>query len=116
MATLEGLDTVLGNWDKQCDRWQTKSAEAIEQITTAMEGWAKSEHSYTDRTSNNTNSIRGFVAEASPTIIRGVLTAGMSYSVFLELARDSKWAFLLPVVTRHRADIIKILKQALGAK
>ena len=116
MPTIEGLDAVLGKWDKQCDTWHAKCEEAMGQITVALEGWAKSEHRYKDRTSNNTNSIRAFVAEASPTLIRGVMTAGMSYSVFLELARSGEWAFLLPVITRHRSDIIKLLNQSLGAR
>ena len=32
MATIEGLDALLGNWDKQCDNWQARCASAMEQI------------------------------------------------------------------------------------
>jgi hypothetical protein len=50
----------------------------------------------------------------TPALITGVLSAGMEYSVFLELARGGKWAFLMPVLVRHEADIIAILQQQLG--
>lgn len=88
---------------------QHNAETAMAEVMAALEGWAKSEHIYTDRTGNNTNSIKGEVAEASAEIVRGVLSAGMEYSVFLELARDGRWAFLWPTIERHKDDILALI-------
>jgi len=111
----EGLSQVLGNLNAHIDGITARCEAAMQIVVAALEGWAKAEHKYTDRTTNNSNSIRGFVAEATPKLVRGVLAAGMEYSIFLELAQDGKWAFLLPVIQRHKADIIAILREQLGA-
>jgi hypothetical protein len=116
MARTQGVDQVLAGFEGYIKQQTERCVVAMEQVTTALEGWAKAEHSYTDRTSNTTNSIRGFVAEATPQMVRGVLSAGMEYDVFLELARGGKWAFLLPVLERHKGDIEKIIVSALGGR
>lgn len=90
--------------------FRQKAEVAMAEVVAALEGWAKSEHSYTDRTANTTNSIKGEVAEATALIVRGVLSAGMEYDVFLELAHDGKWAFLWPVIERHKDDILAIIE------
>jgi hypothetical protein len=89
---------------------QNNAKSAMQEVMTALEGWAKAEHSYTNRTSNTTNSIQGIIEEASAHLVRGVLSAGMEYDVFLELARDGEWAFLWPVIERHKDDILKIIE------
>ena len=91
-------------------RIQQNAETAMAEVMAALEGWAKSEHSYTDRTGNTTTSIKGEVAEVSALLVRGVLSAGMDYDVFLELARDGRWAFLWPVIERHRDDILAIIE------
>lgn len=114
MARAEGLTATILKLDGEIAVLLERCVVAMEQVCEALQGWAKAEHSYTDRTSNNTNSIRAFVAEATPALVRGILTAGMEYSVFLELARDGRWAFLLPVIERHEADILHIIETALS--
>lgn len=89
---------------------QERAKIAVEEVMVALEGWAKSEHLYTDRTSNTTVSIKGQVAEASALLVRGVLSAGMDYDIFLELARDGRWAFLWPTIEKHKDDILAIIE------
>ena len=89
---------------------QERAKVAVEEVMAALEGWAKSEHLYTDRTANTTVSIKGQVAEASALLVRGVLSAGMDYDVYLELARDGKWAFLWPTIEKHKDDIRKMIE------
>ncbi|MCW3059709.1 MAG: hypothetical protein JWQ02_1530 [Capsulimonas sp.] len=113
--SVEGADQVLANLDKWIKERQALAELAMNEVMAALEGWAKSEHTYTDRTANTTNSIRGEVTEASATIVRGVLSAGMEYDVFLELARNGKWAFLWPTIIRHEKDILNIIANRLGA-
>ncbi|BDI27990.1 hypothetical protein CCAX7_000410 [Capsulimonas corticalis] len=112
--SVEGADTVIGNLAKWIEERQKLAELAMNEVMAALEGWAKSEHAYTDRTANTTNSIRGEVAEATAEIVRGVLSAGMDYDIFLELAHDGKWAFLWPVIIRHEQDILNILRSRLG--
>ena len=93
---------------------EKKAERAVAAVVAALEGWAKVEHKYTDRTGNLTNSIRGELGEVTAAIVRGYLSAGMEYSIYLELARSGKWAFLWPVVEKHREDIRKIIVAELG--
>lgn len=110
---VTGLDQVLGNADAYLVGVRQRAEQAMVKITADLQAWAQAEHPYQDDTGANTASIKGFVAEVTPSVIRGVLSANMEYSVFLELARGGKYAFLLPVIERHRADIIKVLESVM---
>ena len=109
-----GIAAVLAAFDAYTNGLEKRVEICIQTVVGALEGWAKSEHSYTDRTSNLTNSIKGIVGEVSATGGVGYLTATMEYAVFVELARDGKWAFLWPVIEGHREDIMKIIESQLG--
>ena len=122
MADVQGADQVLANLDKWVKQQQNAAEVAMSEVMAALEGWAKVEHRWGNPyskgyrpTGNLANSIRGEVAEVTPDHVRGVLSAGMEYAIFLELARDGKWAWLWPVIIRHEQDIIKILRNRLGA-
>lgn len=104
-----GTETVQLRLAAITKQIQENAETAVAEVMAALEGWAKAEHPYTDRTGNNTASITGEVAEVSAQLVRGVLSAGMDYSVFLELAKDGKWAFLWPVIERHKDDILAII-------
>lgn len=104
------LADILKGVEEWTDSLEQKALAAMEAVMTALENWAKTEHSYTDRTGNLTNSIRGFVESAIVNgVLTGTLTATMEYAVFVELARSGKWAFLQPTIERHEADILKLL-------
>lgn len=111
--SVTGMDQVLANlqnWQREIER---RAGQAMEEIVASLEGWAKAEHAYTDRTGNLTSSIRGEITEASAALVRGVLTAGMDYAVFVNAVKDGKWAFLWPVIEAHKDDILAILKRRL---
>lgn len=75
-----------------------KCAQVMEEIAAILEGYAKSNHSWQPQTGATDTSTRGFISEVTPKVIEVTLTAGMSYDVFLELARDGKWAWLWPAI------------------
>ncbi|MCE5199800.1 hypothetical protein LLG39_12585 [bacterium] len=103
---LRGLDQVQRNLDKwYSDGILKRAAEVMAEIAAMLEGYAKSHHDYQDQTANTTNSTRGFIAEATPKVITTVLTAGMAYDVFLELARNGKWAWIWPAVEENLDEI-----------
>lgn len=107
---MSNADAVQLRLEEVVRQMQQNAETAMHEVMAALEGWAKSEHAYRDRTANNTNSIKGEVAEVSAEIVRGVLSAGMEYSAFLELAKEGKWAFLWPVIERHKDDILAIIQ------
>ena len=129
-------DDITGNLDAWTDEMMRKAELAMQDVMAALEGWAKSEHGhpgvarntrppvmsksgekrnaphnapYWDLTSNTTNSIRGEVVEVTREIISGVLSAGMEYDIYLELAHNGKWAFLWPTIENHKDDIMRLI-------
>ena len=104
---LRGQEEVFRNLDK----WYTdgifkKAATVMEEIAAILEGYAKANHPWEPQTGATDTSTRGFIAEVTPKVITAVLTAGMEYNVFLELAREGKWAWLWPAVEAN-LDLIK---------
>ena len=110
---IAGMDALKRQLDAYVVDVQQRVEVAANKIMLDLETWAKAEHPYQDDTGANTASIRGYVTEATPYMVRGVLSAGMEYSVFLELARNGKYAFLAPVVERHKSEITQILNSLL---
>jgi len=103
---LKGLDQVQQNLDRYYTGALRRAATAMEEIAAILEGYAKSSHPWTEDTGNTAKSIRGFISEVTPKIIRVTLSAGMEYDVFLELAREGKWAWLWPAIEAN-LDTIK---------
>ena len=81
-------------------------AVAMGEIAALLESYAKANHPWKDDTGATATSIRGFISEVTPITITATLSAGMEYDVFLELARDGKWAWLWPAIEANM-DTIK---------
>jgi hypothetical protein len=132
---VSGIDRVQANLDKWYQGELRKIALAMGEICALLENYAKTHHGNTPRseatvypgagvkrtrpggegwgdvTGNLTNSIHSYIAEVTPLVIEGVLTANMNYAVFVELARDGKWSWLWPAVEECKDDIEAILKR-----
>ena len=71
-----------------------------------MEGEAKIDAPWTDRTGNARNSIRGdFGWQGSKAVI--TLSGNMDYSVWLELAHGKKYAILKPTIDKNTPEILR---------
>ena len=71
-----------------------------------MEGYAKENAKWTDRTGNARNSIQGnFGWKGNQAVI--TLSGNMDYSVYLELAHEKKYAILKPTIDRNAPEILK---------
>ena len=71
-----------------------------------MEGEAKINAPWTDRTGNARNSIRGdFGWQGSKAVI--TLSGNMDYSVWLELAHGKKYAILKPTIDKNTPEILR---------
>lgn len=96
---LRGQAEVERNLEKWYrDGIMRRCAEVMEEIAVILEDYAKTHHGWKPRTGATDVSTRGFISEVTPMMITAVLTAGMEYDVFLELARSGKWAWLWPAV------------------
>ncbi len=71
-----------------------------------MEGEAKKNAPWEDRTSNARNSIQGdFGWKGNKAVI--TLSGNMEYSVYLELANGKKYAILSPTIQKHSTEILR---------
>lgn len=71
-----------------------------------MEGEAKINALWTDRTGNARNSIQGdFGWQSNKAVI--TLSGNMDYSVYLELANEKRFAILKPTIDRNAPEILK---------
>lgn len=87
---------------------KTRAAIGLYADTAAkkMEGEAKINAPWTDRTGNARNSIQGdFDWQSNKAVI--TLSGNMDYSVWLELAHEKKYAILKPTIDKNAPDIIK---------
>lgn len=111
---LKGLNQVQANLDKYYTGVLAKAAVAMQEIAALLEGYAKSHHPWHDKSGNTSTSIAGFISEVTPLVITATLSAGMEYDVFLELARDGKWAWLWPALEAN-TDAIKAILAGIRA-
>lgn len=78
-----------------------------------MEGEAKRDGPWIDRTTNARNSIQGNSGwQGNKAVI--TLSGNMDYSPYLELAREKKYAVLVPTIQRNAPDIINGYKKVVG--
>lgn len=106
---MPGAAQVIGNLSRLDAATQARAEQALTAVMLALEGWARTEHTFMNRTGLLQASIRGFVDENRGPLLTGILSAGMEYGVFVELARQGKWAFLRPVIEGHQDQIARIL-------
>lgn len=75
-----------------------------------MEGEAKDNASWTDRTSNARNNIRGeFGWKGKKAVI--TLSGNMGYSKWLELAHEKKYAILVPTIQRNAPEVLRAYRK-----
>lgn len=113
---VTGLDRVLMNLSKWEDKVELSADTAMHELMQQMEGWAKEEHAWVVGRPHTEGSIQGLVTTVGPSIITGTLSVDMDAGLWLEMARDGKWAWLWPVVMNHRADIMRILGRAMATE
>lgn len=99
MAALEALKA----------RFQQQIEGAAAEIAHTLEQYALNNHPWEIRSGETNETTRGRVVEFSAEVVRITLSAGMDYDVFLELARDGKWAWLWPAVMANVDTIKQIL-------
>lgn len=73
--------------------------------------YARTEHLYTRRTGLTEQTTEGGLYEATAQKVVGVVSAGMQYDRFLELARSGQWAFLWPALMQHEGEVLHLIAE-----
>lgn len=113
MTSVHGLSQVLRNLDAFERQMYQRVIAAGDEIGLLLANYAKTNHAWTPRTGMTDVSTAGGVFEATREYVRIVLSAGMSYDVFLETAREGRWSWLWPSVEANRGNIMSILRRHL---
>lgn len=115
VSFVGGEDTVLRNLGLLEDRFAMAVVKAGHEIGHLLANYAKTHHPWTPRTGNTDQSTSGDVVEITREYVLVALSAGMSYDVFLELAKQGRWAWLWPTIVACEADIKQSLQMNMQA-
>lgn len=98
----------MKNFDLSKAAMKHKAALTVYAHTAAkkLEGEAKRSAPWTDRTGNARNSIQGTAGWDGETL-KVILSGGMHYSVYLELAHEKKYAILKPTIDKNAPEILR---------
>lgn len=117
MSTVEGADEVTRNLERLAEDLYRRAYRAAEEIAALLESYAKANHPWKPDTGATDVSTRGTVVPSSPNIRADVLTvvlsAGMEYDVFLELAKQGRHAWLWPAIEANLSRIRQIFAEHL---
>jgi hypothetical protein len=113
LGQLEGMSVVLEHLDAYVEGLHASALAAAEEIGDLLANYAKSHHAWKPRTGATDASTTSAVIDGND-VIDIYLAAGMDYDVFLELARDGKWAWLFPAIEANKERIMQILVARLG--
>lgn len=96
---------------------QVRAAIGVYADTSAkkLEGEAKEKASWVDRTTNARNSIRGTFGW-NGSICSIILSGGVDYFVYLELAYGKRYSILVPTIEANAPAIIKGYRKVVGGR
>lgn len=112
------VERALDNFEAEIHR---RTVAAGDEIGHYLANYAKTNHlwgnpyseGYTP-TGHTDQSTQGGVYEQTREFVRVVLSAGMDYDVWLELAMSQRWSWLRPAVYASERQIMQILERHLA--
>jgi hypothetical protein len=107
MAGANDVKSALADW---AERRKAAIIALAQDWAGTLEGRAKDNAPWTDRTGNARNGLFGRTIVKNDEVIIA-LAHSMEYGVFLELARDGKFAILEPTLKQAQADIYRTYKR-----
>lgn len=110
----DGVKEVQANLEAYRKQVYQKAENAAGKIAALLEGYAKSHHPWKPQTGATDVSTVGTWEQVGEEVFRVVLSAGMEYDVFLESARQGRWAWLWPAVDENRDEIKRIWVEELS--
>lgn len=79
-----------------------------------LESYAKTNASWTDRTSNARQSLHTFVEELGRDTVALYLSHGMNYGIHLEMRYAGRYAIIWPTIEAHVGAIGRMLQGVFG--
>lgn len=105
------VEKALDDLEREIHR---RTVRAGDEIGHYLANYAKTHHLWTPRTGATDVSTVGGVYEETREYVRVVLSAGMSYDVWLEILNSGRWAWLRPAVEASQGQIMRILERHLA--
>lgn len=103
---MPGGDEVIRNLQDWAERRRAAVVALAEEWAGTVEGRAKENASWKDRTANARNGLRGeTVVKRDEVLI--ALAHSVDYGIFLELARDGRYAILKPTLDAAVPEIYR---------
>ena len=107
-VVIDGLELYVEGLKKNIE-W------AADVIAEKLTYYTRNTHPWVDDTWRTRQTTEATVVKDSDDLTLIILHSGMSYDVFLELAHDGKWAYLLPAIEANKGFILSVLAAA-GAR
>ena len=105
-----GVRVDTSELNRNLERLQRESETALKmycnETAKAMEGYAKRNRPWTDRTTRARQSLNGYV-ESSADMIRVCIAHGVWYGINLETKHEKRYAILLPTVKQYSSVFMK---------
>ena len=112
---MSGLPGVLGNLNK----WAVEKKVGLEGLgrvgATNMTNYARKNKRWQDRTGNARAGLHGSSFWQNPFMLIIFMAHGVEYGIFLELAKDGKYAILEPTVNKYSKEIYENAKRIMNA-
>lgn len=97
---------VMANLGRLKARLTTGLTMITATMATKMEAWAKDNATWTDRTGNARQSLRGRSYWEDANKIVAQISHGVDYGIWLELANQKKYAILEETIEAHKSEIL----------
>ena len=112
---MSGLPGVLGNLNK----WAVEKKVGLEGLgrvgATNMQNYARKNRLWKDQTGDARRELHGGSFWQNPFMLIIFMAHGVEYGIFLELAKDGKYAILEPTVNKYSKEIYENAKRIMGA-
>lgn len=98
---------------RKMEEYGRRVLQAVHSVATywtpVIEAYAKENATWTDRTGNARQGLRGFVEDLSETTVAIYLTHSVDYGVYLELEYQQRYAIIMPTLEAHYQPIKEML-------
>jgi phosphopantothenoylcysteine synthetase/decarboxylase len=106
--------TLAKNLDSAAERMGAAVLLYAGTKASKIEADMKVNRQWTDQTGAAKANLNASVSQPNPNIVRITLAHGVNYGIWLELAKEKKYAILAPSVRKFAPEVIEDLKGIMG--
>ena len=114
LQAVTGLADIEDGFERYLQETFRRCALACADIARLLQNYAIANHPWQNQTWATTLTTLGSWEQVADAVFEIALSAGMAYDVFLELARDGRWAWLWPAVEANQREIMATLRDYLS--